>query len=60
MAVPKVPSRLLLSLEERRDSQTELAFVFGKARVAPMKPLTGPKLDLLAATRNNQGSHNAY
>ena len=31
------------------ETETQLAFVFGKAQVAPMKALTVPKIDLQAA-----------
>ena len=35
-------------------SSTEIAFVFGKARVAPMKALTVPRLELLPGRLRNE------
>ena len=36
-------------MDRNEGTETQLAFVFGKARVAPMKALTIPKLELQAA-----------
>ena len=40
---------LRAKVSSSEDTRTEVAFVIGKARVAPMKALTIPKLELQAA-----------